>query len=332
DEYCMWTGYETGVKESAKRYHDPYIFTKESSRTYEGKFGPDIFRDFIINFINEHKSSPMFIYYPMVLTHTPLVNTPDESADNNLGKHKAMVRYADKITGEIIQALEEAKIRDNTVIIWTTDNGTTRGIEGTYKGRKVQGAKSLTTEPGICAPFIVSWPNRVEQNHISDALLDFSDLFPTCLDIAGVTPPEKLKVGDISSVIDGKSFKSVLLDATHESSRDWILGMGGKNNARFTENGVENQYIFRDRVLRNKRYKLYVDSTREPEKFFDLHIDPFEDHNLIDSLNTSEKKNFDQLTEVIRSFPLKDNDPKYKPNPPQIWDVSITAQSQKWKK
>ncbi len=100
--YCIWTGYETGIPASAERYQDPYLYSNGESKTYKGKFGPDVFRDFIIDFILENEEEPLFIYYPMVLTHTPLVGTADESADENLGKHTAMVRYADKIIGEIM--------------------------------------------------------------------------------------------------------------------------------------------------------------------------------------------------------------------------------------
>lgn len=231
DEYCMWTGKETGNPEATgKRYQDPYIFTKDSSKTYKGKFGPDIFKDFIIDFIDSNKDSPMFIYYPMVLTHTPFVNTPIEVAENNLGKHKAMVKYTDKITGEIIQALENVGIRDNTVIIWTTDNGTAQNITGTYKGERIKGGKSNTSESGICAPFIISWPKYVDSNCISNALIDFSDIFPTCLDLAGLEPTEKLIEGNKSYIIDGKSFKPILMNDSKKTHRDWILGMGGKNS------------------------------------------------------------------------------------------------------
>jgi len=109
--------------------------------------------------------------------------------------------------------------------------------------------------------------------------------------------------------------------------------MGGGNNARLTQNGVENQYIFRDRVLRNERYKLYINTKREPEKYFDLLYDPQEGNNLLDSLNTNERKiNFRQLYEVIKTFPTNDNDPIYNPNPSQIWDVKITGESKLWKK
>ena len=333
DEYCMWTGYESGITASGNRYQDPYIFTKEGSKTYNGEFGPDIFKDFIIDFINTHKDSPMFIYYPMVLTHTPFVDTPDESADGNLDKHKVMTNYVDKITGELVQALKNAKIRNNTVIIWTTDNGTSGKITGNYIGRKVKGGKSKTTEPGICAPFIVSWPDHVESNKKSDALIDFSDIFSTCLDIAGIEPMTEWTIDNNSYIIDGKSFKDVLLKNKNASERDWILGIGGGNNARLTKNGVENQYNFRDRVLRNRQYKLYINSSLQPEKFYDLLNDPGERINLIDSLVTPQlKNNYSQLADVIKSFPLKDNDPKYKANPSQSWDVAISAQSQIWKK
>lgn len=332
DDFCMWTGYESGIKESANRYQDPYLFTKEGSKTYDGKFGPDVFKDFIVDFIHENKDEPMFIYFPMVLTHTPFVNTPLESASDNLGKHIAMVKYTDMLTGEIIQALEKAEIRDNTVVIWTTDNGTSGRIIGTRKGMKVKGGKAKTIEPGINEPFIVSWPGKIESNMVSDALIDFTDILPTCLDLAAVEPKKEMKVGDQLVHIDGHSFKDVLLQNKTDSNREWILSMGGGNNARLTKNGVENMYVFRDRVLRNKKYKLYINSNREAEKFFDLINDYEENINLLDSLNTEERKsNFKQLFKVVQSFPKKDSDPKYKPNPPQEWDVEVTGESQIWK-
>ncbi len=329
DAFCMWTGYETGVAESANRYQDPYLFTLDGARTYDGAFGPDLFTNFINNFIQENREKPFFIYYPMVLPHTPFINTPDDSSTTRLGKHKAMVKYVDKLTGSIIRTLEETKVRDKTIVIWTTDNGSTGSIRGHYRGRLVAGGKAKTTEPGVCVPFIVSWKDQIEPGQESEALIDFSDLFPTLLDLAEVGPqPEGL-----SQPIDGHSFKDVLLNKADQSQRSWILSMGGGNNARLTAGGVENQFNFRDRVLRNMRYKLYINSDRKPEKFFDLHLDPWETNNIIDSLNTEERRiNFESLFTVVEPFPMKDSDPRYKPNPAQDWDVEITAESQIWKK
>lgn len=332
DEFCMWTGGETGIKESDERYQNPYIFTKEGSKTYPGKFGPDIFKEFIIDFIKKNKENQMFIYYPMVLTHTPFVNTPIESASDKLGKHKAMVRYTDKITGELMQAIEDAGVRDNTVVIWTTDNGTTGQITGTQNGNRIKGGKTKTSESGICEPFIVSWPEAIEPNRVSNALIDFSDIFPTSLDLAGIEPKKEWPAGDKMATIDGFSFKDVLVQETEHSHRQWILGMGGGNHAKLTENGIENQYVFRDRVLRNKRYKLHISSKRAPEKFFDLLHDPLEMNDLLNSLDTDElRNNFKQLYEAVQTFPRQDSDPKYDPNPAQEWDVEVTGKSQEWK-
>jgi len=328
DEYCMWTGYETGIEASAKRYQDPYLFTSEGSNTYSGQFGPDVFREFIEKFIRKNQDSTFFVYYPMVLTHTPFVNTPDEALDSNYDKHGAMVRYTDKIIGEIVKVIEELMIRDNTLIIVTTDNGTSGQITGVREGTLVKGAKSRTSEAGVSIPFIASWPGTLNQNSESDALIDFTDFYPTLVDLAE-NPPYETGLG---KVIDGHSFKEVLTMNKPESKRSWIMSMGGGNYAQLTDQGVENQYLFRDRVIRNDRYKLYLSSQRQVTSFYDLQLDPSEMVNLLDSLNSDDRReNFEILYEVTKSFPAQDNDPAYKPNPPQPWDVEITAKTKEWK-
>ncbi|MGI9552761.1 MAG: sulfatase-like hydrolase/transferase [Aurantibacter sp.] len=325
DSYCMWTGYEEGVPASAERYQNPYVYQDGKSRTRAGEFGPDVFANYVRDFIEANREKPFFVYYPMVLTHTPLVNTPDETGETDLDKHKAMVRYMDQLTGEITAAIDDAKIRENTIIIWTTDNGSTRKITGHINGQPIKGAKMLTNEAGTAVPFIVNWKGQNHKKIVSDALIDFSDLLPTLVDLAGSSI-------DSSKKVDGLSFKKILLDPTQDSNREWILSMGGGNHAKLTDQGVENQYIFRDRVLRNKKYKLYVDYRRQPEKFFDMIEDPYEQSNLIDEINTREQKeHFEKLVAVIETFPKADNDPQYRPNPPQKWDVEITAESQNWK-
>ena len=110
------------------------------------------------------------------------------------------------------------------------------------------------------------------------------------------------------------------------------MSMGGGNYAQLTDQGVENQYLFRDRVVRNTRYKLYLNSQRQVTTFYDLQMDPFEMVNLLDSLNSDDRKeNFKILYEVTKAFPAQDNDPLYQPNPPQPWDVAITAKTKEWK-
>ena len=267
----------------------------------------------------------MFLYYPMVLTHVPLVTTPDEKdVTTDLEKHKAMVRYTDKVLGKLVQALDELKIRDNTIIIWTTDNGTDTSITGHQNGRTVKGAKASTTEPGLCVPFIVNAPGLVPQGVNTDALIDVTDLLPTFADLG------RGKLQD-DYTYDGKSFADLILGKSMDSQKSWILGMGGKNEAKLTDDGVENAFVFRDRVIREKRFKLYVSSKKKAEKLVDVLEDPDERNNLINSSDPEAKAALARMSAVISSFPHRDNDPIYSPNPTQPWDVEITAKNEVWK-
>ncbi|PHR90006.1 MAG: N-acetylgalactosamine 6-sulfate sulfatase, partial [Blastopirellula sp.] len=136
DDWCLWTGYEGQNPPSGQRYFDAYINTKDGgSKTYKDEFGPDLYCDFLVDFIKKNHKKPMMIYYPMVLTHGPSTATPDElKVVDKLDKHRAMVRYTDKLVGRIVDALDETGIRDNTILIFTTDNGTGGGMRGTIDG------------------------------------------------------------------------------------------------------------------------------------------------------------------------------------------------------
>lgn len=326
DDYCMWTGYETGNPPSAERYWNPYLHTKDGSKTREGKFGEDIFVDFLTDFMKKNKNSPMFLYYSMCLTHTPFTTTPAEpEVTGNYERHKAMVRYMDMQVGKLEKALTELGLRENTIIIFTTDNGSAASITGKLKGKEVQGGKQKTTENGICVPFIVNCPGIVPAGKVTDALCDITDIFPTCLEMAGIKIPG-------GWVIDGVSQAKVFTGATDKSQREWIMAMGGGNFAALSEKGVENQYRFRDRVVRDKNYKLFVSSDRKPEKLVNLKTDPDETTNLLPAGTPESRKALRKLWKAAGTFPLKDNDPLYRPLPPQSWDVDVTVESEVWKK
>jgi len=75
DAWCMWTGYEAQNPPSGQRYWNPYIYTdKTPSKTYKDQFGPDIYADYLIDFMKRHKDEPMLVYFPMALTHVPRRN------------------------------------------------------------------------------------------------------------------------------------------------------------------------------------------------------------------------------------------------------------------
>lgn len=326
DAYCMWTGSEGNNPQSDERYWDPYVHTKEGSALRPGTFGDDLFVDFLIDFMRQNRDQPMFLYYAMCLPHSPFVATPAEpGVTTTLDKHKAMVRYADQLTGRLVKALDEFGLRDNTIVVLTTDNGTAATITGTRHGRAVKGAKGQTSEAGVCAPFIVNSPGRVPAGKVSPALLTIADLLPTFAAIAGAEP-------DSSFVYDGKPAVAALLGQENRSPHEWILAMGGGNDARLTKKGVENAYVYRDRVLRDERFKLYVDTQRRPVQLFDLASDPWEKRNLIASEDPEAVAALARLSQPLATFPERDNDPIYMPLAPQAWDVPVTAESEVWKK
>ena len=327
DEYCMWTGPEGGNSEiSGQRYWNPYIHTKEGSKTYQGKFGPDIFTDFLLNFMNKNKDDPMFIYFPMCLPHRPLTTTPIKpNVSTDEEKYIAMVEYIDHLTGRIVKMLDQLNIRENTIIFWTTDNGGAPVQYGIRNGIKVRGGKARTVEQGINVPFIVNCPGMVPQGVVSDALTDVTDILPTCAELANAEMPINYKN-------DGFSIADVILGDNKDSKREWIMAMGGENNAKMTDAGPENEWYWRDRVIRNKRYKLYVGPDKKPTKLIDLEKDPWEESNIINSEDPDIKSVLIKLYDVVYQFPQKDNDFVCRPNPKQPWDVKIEAKSQVWKK
>lgn len=315
DYYCMWTGGEGGnLKKSDKRYWDPYIHTKAGSKTYEGKFGADIFSDFIINFMKKNKNYPMMIYYPMCLPHGPLTNTPAEpDVVDKIGKHKAMVRYTDLILKKLVDALEDLKIRDNTIIFWTTDNGTSGNIIGHIEGRAVRGGKTYLTENGVNEPFIANWPGNINSGVKTDALIDFSDLLPTFADLGGAELPKKYKY-------DGKSFKSLILGKQKQNNREWILTMGS-HPAKITNGRVSNVHKFRDRAIRDERYKVFVDTLKQITEIYDLKTDLEEVNNLIHSKSEHIKHLLNKFRNIVRSFPSEDEQPKYTKLVSPVFDI-----------
>jgi arylsulfatase A-like enzyme len=329
DSYAMWTGWEEGVAASAERYWDPYIHTESGSRTYEGEYGTDVFVAHLAEFITHHKDRPWFAYFPLALPHPPYVTTPAQPdiGDDDEARYRAMVEYGDHAVGQLTALIDELGLRDNTIVIVTGDNGSPRARRATMNGRVVTGGKSNTSENGVGVPFVVRWPASIEGGQVSDALVDFTDLLPTFAELAGAELPA-------DHVIDGQSLAGYLKGDSDDGPRSWIMAMGGKNEAAVSESGVENQYVFRDRVIRDKRFKLYIAATpaRTPVKLVDLVADPDEAVDLLGSDDPEVMQALARLHDVAKSFPDRDNDPQYTRRAANAWDVDVTVESQVWKR
>ena len=318
DKWCMWTGYETGNKPSGKRYWDPYlIYDNKAAQTYKGKFGPDLINDFVLNFISDNKDKSFFVYYPMVLTHGPYINTPHKM--NNKTKHekfKAMTEYADFLLGKLMKRLEELKLRDNTVIIWTADNGTSSSLKNRRKNYIVAGGKGTIFENGVNTPFIVSAPGLIPQGKVSDALVDFTDILPTTVDIGG---------GKLAkNATDGYSIKNILYGNAKTNQRQVITAYGGGRSKmqRVEGGGIQNEFYFRERVIRHGDWKAFVSPERKIVKVVNVKDDPFEKINLLNAKANNPQLLFALkiIEKALNEMPKRDKNPSYTVNPKQDWE------------
>ncbi|MFK7790146.1 MAG: sulfatase-like hydrolase/transferase [Phycisphaeraceae bacterium] len=314
DRWCMWTGYETGVKASRERFWNPYIAMDGKSKTRTGQFGPDVYCDFLVDFIKENCGGPMFVYFPMTLTHGPLTSTPDQPNSKGPDAFPGMVRYMDKLVGRLIQAFDEAGVRDKTYIVFTTDNGTGMGQKNQRQGTVVRAAKMKMNEAGTAMPFIVTGPG-IKPGSETDALVDFTDIAPTFTDLAGTQMPDQ-------HVLDGKSFAPLLRGEANDSPRQWILAMGGKP-AKLRHGRVVPAQPYDDRVLRDKRFKVWVDTQGKIIRLHDMLQDPWEKTNLLQSapVTPEHSKAIAKFKAILASFPPEDQAPAYQANPAQPWDL-----------
>ncbi|NOX54021.1 MAG: sulfatase-like hydrolase/transferase [Planctomycetes bacterium] len=263
DEHCVFPEGHKGHPAHKKRYWDAYIIQNGRRLDTTGRFGPDIFTDFLIDYMRRHRDRPFFAYYAAVLTHIPVVPTPHNKGQKLTPREQfaGMVWYADYLIGRLIAALDELGLRENTIVFITADNGTDNGTDqgyalslgGRLHGRiSEEGIYSLT-ERGINVPLIINCPGLVPCCTESDDLMDATDILPTLAELAGAELPEGVK-------IDGWSFAPQVLGKPRAKPwRPWCL----------------TQY-YKTRVIRGQRYKLYSTGP-----FFDLAEDPLEKHNLV---------------------------------------------------
>ena len=167
----------------------------------EGTYGPDVIQKFTFDFLSRHKDKPFFFYYAMHLVHKPTLRTPDTSeVTKDVGKlYDDNIRYMDKQLGALVAEVDRLGLRQNTLIIFSGDNGTAAGYPSAVHGRMINGHKGSMLEGGSRVPFIASWPGVTPAGKVLDDIVSFADPYATFAELAGVKPPENIKS-------DGQSF------------------------------------------------------------------------------------------------------------------------------
>jgi len=134
-----------------------------------------------VRFIEEQKDGPFFLYLPHTFPHVPLFASPEFAGRSEHGKYGDAVEEIDWSTGEILDALERCGIDENTFVLFTSDNGATRGgSNGPLRGNKGQ-----TYEGGMRVPCIARWPGRIPEGSVCDEITGTLDILPTLVRWAG---------------------------------------------------------------------------------------------------------------------------------------------------
>lgn len=152
-----------------------------------------------LRFIEQNKDNPFFLYIPHSFPHVPLFVTEEFEGQSSAGLYGDVVETIDWSMGQILKKLNELGIDENTMVIFTSDNGPWfEGSSGQFRNRK-----GTSWEGGLRVPFIARWPSIIPRNQRNSHAAMNIDVLPTILDFAGVslsseTPP------------DGKSLRGVL--------------------------------------------------------------------------------------------------------------------------
>jgi arylsulfatase A-like enzyme len=281
------------------------------------EYAPEVMFNKMTDFINDNRDNPFFLYWATPIPHAALQAPQrwvdyyvkkfgDEKpylADKGYFPHRyphaayaAMVSYLDEQVGKMVQQLKDLGIYENTLIIFTSDNGPTYngGTDSPWFDsggpfRSEQGfAKGNVNEGGIRVPMIASWPLKIKSGAVSDHVSAFWDVLPTFCEIAGIEAP-------VST--DGISFLPELTGKT-QKKHEFLYW-------EFPESGGQQAVIMGD--MKAMRKNLQKESTEF--ELYDLKNDPGE------TINIAEKhpEVLEKIQSIIESEHIKSNN--------EIWTI-----------
>jgi arylsulfatase A-like enzyme len=172
----------------------------------------DRLTDEAVKFIDENKDQPFFLYFPHYGVHTPLQAKPEvvakyaaipEDQRQGLPEYAAMVESIDDSVGRVVDTLRNLQLLENTVIIFTSDNG---GFWKATDHAPLRGNKGAYYEGGIRVPLIIQWPGVTQPGGVIQQPVIGNDLYPTCLTAAGLPllPNQHVDGLDLSQLVQGQ--------------------------------------------------------------------------------------------------------------------------------
>lgn len=169
---------------------------------------------------------PFFLYVPFGSPHTPILPSKEWQGKSSLGKYGDFVMQTDAGLGAILDALDRNGLADNTLVIFSSDNGCSKaaGIpelekQGHYPSAQYRGSKADIWDGGNRVPFIVRWPGNVKPGSRSDQLICLNDFFATCADLTSIPAPAGSAEDSVSFLpaLSGKPIVSTRTGVIHHS-------------------------------------------------------------------------------------------------------------------
>ena len=261
-----------------------HAWEKFPDELYEGRarkpssgYAGDLFTDRAVDYLRRRKDAPFFLYLAYTDTHFD-IEAPADEVEKHRGKfpeadptrplnatYAAMVTRLDRNVGRVLAALDDLKLADRTLVLFTSDHGATfeSGNLGTSNAldsnRPFRGQKRTLWEGGIRVPAAVRWPGHVPAGVVSDEVIQMTDLFPTILAAVGSKPDPAWKVDglDVLPAWLGRARipeRTLFWEWRSEGSNQ-IAAMRGKDKLVVINNG--------------------------PAELFDVEADPAERRNVI---------------------------------------------------
>jgi arylsulfatase A-like enzyme len=239
-------------------------FNNTGSDSFEpGGYLTDYWTDESLAMIKANRNRPFFLYLAHWGTHTPLQATrEDYEAVGDIQPHRlrvyaAMIRALDRSVGRIMATLEEQGIADNTVVVFSSDNGGAGYIGLDAVNAPFRGWKLTNFEGGLRVPLLVKWPQQIAPRTVVDTPVAHIDLMPTLAAAAGAAVPDGV-------VIDGRDLLPL---TTPAGAKDW------DRQTLFWQSGYY-------RVVRHGDWKLQISDKPSKAWLYDLAQDPTEQVNL----------------------------------------------------
>jgi len=190
-----------------------YDWHRNQSPINEQGYATDLIANEVVQLLSNHKddhgSDPFFYYVPFNAIHGPLEEIPRYV--NEVGKRNAAIKCLDDAVGRIVGALDQYGFRENTLVVFTNDNGAIRDtMNAPYRG-----TKNTNYEGGVRAPCVLHWPGKIKTSTEHDGLMHITDFYPTLIEIAGASMEQSLPV-------DGIDMTSMIFNGV-QSQREEII-------------------------------------------------------------------------------------------------------------